>query len=209
MLPSPNHVIAELAASGKTRFTVGVLADTHIPYRMKQLPQAVFRTFDEVDLILHAGDVDQIDCLQELASLAPLFAVRGNLHFTDLSHGGRDLPVDLQMTIAGHKIVVTHGGWYGLRSLAGDWFMEKLLEPGRKRANQRVARRLLTMYPQTDVIVFGHTHKPYRVRQGSTLLFNPGAVCRSRNRAPSVGILYLGPDTIEAEVLPVPRPASL
>jgi putative phosphoesterase len=152
-------VIAELAASGKTRFTVGVLADTHMPYRMKQLPRAVFRAFDEADLILHAGDVDQIDCLQELASLAPLFAVRGNLHFTDLSHGG----------------------WYGLRSLAGDWFMEKLLEPGRKRANQRVARRLLTMYPQTDVIVFGHTHKPYQVRQGSTLLFNPGAVCRSRN----------------------------
>ena len=36
---------------------VGIIADTHIPHRLKAVPQAVFEIFSEVDLILHAGDI--------------------------------------------------------------------------------------------------------------------------------------------------------
>ncbi len=183
--------------------TVGVLSDTHLPYRMQHLPDEVFHIFQDVDLILHAGDVDRIGYLSDLAALAPLHAVRGNLHFTDLSDGGHDLPLNLQLTIAGRSVVVDHGGWPDFWSKAGDWFVENLFRPGKDLLNQRIAGRLVQLYPQADVIIFGHSHRPYRAWQHNTLIFNPGAVCPTLRQVPSVGRLYLGPGIAEAEVIPL------
>jgi putative phosphoesterase len=183
--------------------TVGVLSDTHLPYRIRRLPDEVFHIFQDVDLILHAGDVDRIEYLSDLAELAPLHAVRGNLHFADLSDGGRELPVELQLTIAGRNVVINHGGWSSIWSQAGDWFVETLFRPTKDKLNQRIANRLAYLYPQTDVILFGHSHRPYRAWHNKTLIFNPGAVCPTVRRIPSVGRLYLGPNTVEAEVVPL------
>jgi putative phosphoesterase len=180
---------------------VGVLADTHLPHRMSRLPDAVLRIFEGVDLILHAGDVDRIEQLHELAALAPLHAVRGNLHFRDLSDGGRDLPVDLQLTIAGRCVVVNHGGWPDLMSLAGDYIAERFLGLNADRLNRHIAARLMPMYTQADVIIFGHSHQAYRAWHGQTFIFNPGGVCPTRHRVPSVGKLYLGSDSVKAEVI--------
>ena len=182
---------------------IGVISDTHLPYRLGRLPEEIFHIFGEVDLILHAGDVDRIRCLDSLAALAPLHAVRGNLHFRDLSDGGRDLPVDLSLTVAGHVVVVNHGGWTSLWSQAGDWFVETFVRPGGDRLNARMANRLALLYPQADVIVFGHSHQAYSAWHDGTLVFNPGAVCPSEQRIASVGRLYLGPNAIEAEVIPL------
>ena len=180
---------------------VGVLADTHLPHRMSRLPDAILRIFEGVDLILHAGDVDRIERLHELAALAPLHAVRGNLHFGDLSDGGLDLPAELQLTIAGRRVVVTHGGWPHLASQAGDWLAESFLGLGGDRLNRHIAGRLARLYPRADVIVFGHSHHAYQAWHNATFIFNPGGVCPTRRRVPSVGKLYLGPDTVEAEVI--------
>ncbi len=188
---------------------VGVLADTHLPRRMSRLPEVVLRVFEGVDLILHAGDVDRIELLHELAALAPLQAVRGNLHFRDLSDGGRDLPVDLQLTIAGRHVVVNHGGWPDLMSLAGDYVAERFLGLNADRLNRHLAARLLPMYPQADVIIFGHSHQAYQAWHGQTFLFNPGGVCPTRRRVPSVGKLYLRPDSIEAEVIILQKGTAL
>ena len=180
---------------------VGVLADTHLPHRMSRLPDAVLRIFEGVDLILHAGDVDRIELLHELAALAPLHAVRGNLHFGDLSDGGLDLPAELQLTVAGRRVVVTHGGWPHLASLAEDWIVESILRFDGDRINRRIAGRLARLYPRADVIVFGHSHHVYQAWHKATFIFNPGGVCPTRRRVPSVGKLYLGPDRVEAEVI--------
>ena len=182
---------------------VGVLSDTHLPYRMQRLPDEVFHIFQGVDLIIHAGDVDRIEYLNDLAALAPLHAVRGNPHLADLSDGGRDLPSDLSLTIAGYNIVINHGGWSGLWSVAGDWFVESIVRPGGYRLNARIADRLARLYPQADVIVFGHTHRPYQAWHSGTFVLNPGAVCPTFRRTTSVARLCLGPDTIEAEVIPL------
>lgn len=183
--------------------TVGVLSDTHLPYRMQHLPDEIFDIFRDVDLILHAGDVDRIEYLDDLAALAPLQAVRGNLHFTDLSDGGRDLPVELQLTIAGHRVIVNHGGWFNLWSQAGDWFLESVLRPNQDLLNPRIADRLAQLYPEADLIVFGHSHRPHQVWRNRTLFFNPGAVCPTPRRSQSVGRLYLGPSTVDAEIIPL------
>lgn len=183
---------------------VGVLSDTHLPYRLRRLPHYIFDIFQDADLIIHAGDVDRIEHLQDLAALAPLHAVRGNLHLTDLSDGGRDLPVDLSLTVAERRVIINHGGWTGPLSLAGDWLVECIAKPGGHRLNVRIANRLARMYPQADVIVFGHTHRPYQAWHNGTLMFNPGAVCPTLGRITSVGMLYLKADTIQTEIIPLP-----
>lgn len=185
--------------------TIGVLSDTHLPYRMRRLPDEVFHIFRDVDLILHAGDVDRIGYLSDLGTLAPLHAVRGNPHFTDLSDGGRDLPVELQLTIAGRKVVVNHGGWPSFWSKASDWLFENLFRPSKDLLNRRIAKRLAQLYPQADVIFFGHSHRPYQAWHNGTLIFNPGAVCPTGGQLPSVGRLYLGPNTTKAEVISLTR----
>jgi putative phosphoesterase len=183
--------------------TIGVLSDTHLPYRLECLPLEVFRIFQDVDLILHVGDVDRIEYLNDLAALAPLHAVRGNLHFADLSDGGRGLPLELRFTIAGHDVVVNHGGWPDFWSKAGDWVAENLIKPGGDLLNQRIAHRLARLYPQADVVIFGHSHRAYQAEHNGTFIFNPGAVCPTPRQIPSVGKLYLGPDAVEAEVIPL------
>jgi putative phosphoesterase len=190
-----------LDASDKA--TIGILSDTHLPYRMQKLPYMIFDIFRDVDIILHAGDVDRIHLLQNLAALAPLHAVRGNPHFTDFSDGGRDLPLELQFTIAGRQVVVTHGGWPHLWSQASDWFFENLFRPDKDVLNRRIAKRLARRYPHADAVVFGHSHRSYQAWHNGTFIFNPGAVCPTRGQVPSVGKLYLEAGTIKAEVVPL------
>jgi uncharacterized protein len=52
---------------------VGVISDTH-----GVLPEAVMDAFRGVDRIVHAGDVGPGSILDELGTVAPLIAVRGN-----------------------------------------------------------------------------------------------------------------------------------
>ena len=92
-----------------TTITAGLIADTHIPYRVKQLPEAVFEAFAGVDVILHAGDVDVPTALEPLRSMAPVHAVRGNFHILDLSDGGAALPAAIELELAGRRVVLTHG----------------------------------------------------------------------------------------------------
>ena len=58
---------------------VGVVSDTHIPSRAPAIPPGVFEAFEGVHLILHAGDVSVRAALDELAALAPVHAVAGNI----------------------------------------------------------------------------------------------------------------------------------
>ncbi len=191
--------------AGKNTLRVGVLADTHLPFRLKRLPDQLLSIFRDVDLILHAGDVDRMEYLRPLEMIAPLYSLRGNLHFkpNELSHGGMDLPFDLHFLLLGHHVVLNHGGWPNFWALASDWFWEKLLERTRKSSNNRIARRLLSMYPQADVIIFGHTHQPYQARCGKTLLFNPGGVAPLGRFKPSVGRLIIRADEVIAELVPL------
>jgi hypothetical protein len=205
-VPTISHKLVTVPGiEDKSSLTVGVLADTHLPFRLKRLPPAISQIFQRVDLILHAGDVDQMEYLEPLLALAPLFAVRGNLHFkpTELSHGGLNLPVDLHLSLLGHHVVVNHGGWPDFWALASDWFWEKMLEPSRKRSNARIVRRLLRWYPEADVIIFGHSHRAYLQRHGRALLFNPGGVARLDEFTPSVGRLGITPREVTAEVIPL------
>ncbi|MFQ5578145.1 MAG: metallophosphoesterase family protein [Anaerolineae bacterium] len=192
----------------KPSVTVGVLADTHLPYRLAALPPQIFDVFSGVDLILHAGDVDEARYLRPLARLAPVHAVRGNVHLGDRSWGGRELPVEVQLTLATRQVVMTHGhrpGALGWAFKIPEIIRSAIFSRGDDVLNREAVKRLRKRYPRAEVVVFGHTHVVYCRAIGRTLFFNPGAVVPTRNRVASVGLLRLQPDTIEVEIIPLGR----
>lgn len=144
---------------------LGVISDTHGLLRPE-----VFHAFDGVDQILHAGDVGSRDLLTELETLAPVTAVYGN---TDGSELRSTLPRVATLQLDGFDIVVTHGDQLGSPTPAG----------------------LNTAFPEAQIIVFGHTHRPLLTLVDVVVtVMNPGGAGPRRfNLPPSVGILELEP----------------
>ena len=60
--------------------TLGVVADTHVPDRARQINPDLLRVLRQaqVQAILHAGDVCSQVVLDQLGQIAPVYAVRGN-----------------------------------------------------------------------------------------------------------------------------------
>lgn len=141
---------------------VGLISDTH-----GMLRPEVFAAFEHVELILHAGDVGEDDILDELETIAPVYAVRGNTDRVDNSR----LPEARELTISGVSVHVSHGHEVGANPIT-----------------------LFAAYP-ADVIVYGHTHRELVTREEGRLVVNPGAAgARRFNLKPCVAILTIGSD---------------
>jgi putative phosphoesterase len=186
--------------------TIGLLSDTHIPHRLEKLPDAVLDALAGVDLILHAGDVDDPVALEPLRSIAPVHAVRGNVHLQDFSDGGATLPAVVELQLTGWRVVLTHGHQPGLPGFClkglhkiAQWL--GLMDNG--HLNRCAARRLARLYPAADIIVFGHSHRAYIEQRGRTLLVNPGAVCPTRRERPTVARMRLGTGRPGVEIIPL------
>jgi len=179
---------------------IGLLADTHVPYRAPAIPTQIVEAFRGVDAILHAGDVDAPAALLGLRALAPVYAVRGNAHLFDRSSGGATLPEAVELNFAGFHVALTHGhqlgmlGWYWRLRMAGLSLLGHWEDTGYDEA---IVRALLHRFPRADVIVFGHTHRFFQAQRGATLLINPGAAMRTAYFhcpfAPSIAYLELVP----------------
>jgi len=183
---------------------VGLLSDTHVPRRLKRLPETVLNALAGVDLILHAGDVDDPAALEPLRAIAPVHAVRGNVHLHELSGGGAALPTVVELCLAGRRIVLTHGhqpGLFGLWLKGWDVLVKYLGLMDGTAFNRRIARRLVRLHPAADVIVFGHTHRACWEWADGKLLVNPGAVCPTRGERPTVARLRLGAGRPEVEIV--------
>jgi len=148
---------------------IGVVADTHCPEFMDELPPALLRGLQGVDLILHAGDVGGRSTLARLAEVAPVEAVRGD-------HDGslRELPTSREITVGGRRIALAHGN--RTRLIEEPVTLVGTLSLGLVWADLGLAGSLRRRYPHADVIVYGHTHRARAEHVGGTLVFNPGAV---------------------------------
>lgn len=155
---------------------IGVLSDTHLqPGQF--LPRSVWEALDGVDLILHAGDSVVPEVLADLKALAPVTAVRGNCDSWDL----QSLPEREILEVGGVRIGLIHGNC-GL---------------GRTTPDRAFSAFVGT---HVDIIVFGHSHSPYRVWRDGILLFNPGSPTQKRREPQaSMGILEIGQGEIKAE----------
>ena len=171
---------------------VGVIADTHVPQRLKCLPPDIARVFDGVALILHAGDINSQRVLDELKRIAPVVAVAGN---ADL---WLDLPRSRIVQIEGCRIGLTHGhgGWRR-------YFLGKLRDKLGPYDLARYQRYASEAFRDVDVVISGHTHRPHLTYVGKVFLFNPGAVAPDyyTTTGPTVGLLRIKDGVARAELV--------
>ena len=159
---------------------VGVISDTHIYDRRRVIPAAVWQAFAGVDCILHAGDIARRDVLDELAALAPVHAVYGNVDPPELMS---TLKAALVLDLDGARIGLTHG------------------HLGRGRTTPQCALNLFTGVESLRAVVFGHSHEPYNDVQRGVLLFNPGSPTeRRRQPRPSYGFLTIENGLVRGEI---------
>ena len=120
--------------------SIGLISDTHGLLR----PQAL-RALEGSDLIIHAGDVGNPEILETLKTLAPVFAVRGNV---DTEPWALALPETEVIETDSATIYVLHDVHaLGLDPIAAGF----------------------------HIIVSGHSHKPARTEHGGVLFLNPGS----------------------------------
>lgn len=158
---------------------IGVISDTHIPVRARLLPPEIFTLFDGVDLVLHAGDLVEESVLQELAAIAPVEAVAGNMDSWTLH---KRLGQKKILELAGYRIGLIHSDNSTDRS--------------------KTPQRVLQSFKQdkVDCIIFGHSHQPYHETIHGILLFNPGSPTDRRSEPRhSCGLLTLG-ESITAQL---------
>jgi uncharacterized protein len=181
---------------------IGVLSDTHVPHRLLQLPPSVLALLQGSDVILHAGDVEDPYILEPLRCIAPVYAVRGNVHW-QYSTGTHDLdlPAALSLPCGDRVIWLTHG-----HLNFGYTMFDKVVHIGTRptlaQINRGVIARLARAKPrEADIVVFGHTHKTCGEWVDGAFYFNPGAVCVEsvRGEPPSIGRIVL---TAEGDVKP-------
>jgi hypothetical protein len=136
---------------------IGVISDTHIPKRAARVPDAALRHFENVELILHAGDLSSLAVLEQLAAYAPVEAVQGNVESPEVV---ARLPITRKLLVGGCVIGLVH-----------------IL--GERVHHARNARR---EFPDARVVVFGHSHIPYVEDRDRLLLLNPGSATDRRRQ---------------------------
>ena len=147
---------------------VGVIADTHGLLR----PEAV-RALEGCSRIIHAGDVGPKMILEDLARIAPVTAVRGNVDREPWAL--RELPEEARLTVEGANVYVLHDR----NALAFD--------PAAAGAG---------------VVVTGHSHKPLIERVNGVLYVNPGSAGKRRFSLPiTLAKLEFSPAGVEARLI--------
>jgi uncharacterized protein len=134
-----------------------VTGDTHRDVRRTRLPREVLEAARSVEYIIHTGDFCDRETFETFSSLAPTLAVAGNNDHPELA---TDLPQFLTVTIGGLRIVVTHG-----------WFERG--PSARAAVHNAYAGR-------SDIVVYGHSHRPEWELQGETWFLNPGSPTMKR-----------------------------
>ena len=129
-----------------------LITDTHVPKRARDLPQQIWDEVACADVVVHAGDWVEPALLDELEARADrLVACWGNNDGEELR---ARLPERADVTLAGVRFTVVHetGGAQGRDA------------------------RMAKLYPDTDVLVFGHSHIPWDTTATTGLrLINPGS----------------------------------
>jgi uncharacterized protein len=145
---------------------IGVISDTHGLLR----PEAL-EALRGSKQIIHAGDVGDPAILDQLAAIAPVTAIRGNV---DKGVWSRKLPETAVVEAGGVSIYVLHNiEQLDLRPEAAGF----------------------------AVVVYGHSHVPKQEMKNGVLYFNPGSAGPRRFKLPvSVGKLRVERDKIFGEI---------
>jgi putative phosphoesterase len=157
---------------------VAVISDTHMPRGARTLPGACVERLAAAGAILHAGDFMELEVLQALQGLGPpVHAVRGNVDSAQLI---ARLPLMRTVQLEDVRIGMVHDAGPRDGRLA------------------RMRRR----FPDTQAVVFGHSHIPLHELQGGFQIFNPGSPTE-RRRSPhhTMGIATITGGVVEFELI--------
>lgn len=116
---------------------IGIISDTHGLLRPE-----VAEILKDCEAILHGGDINSVQILDELRKIAPTYVVRGN----NDKEWAKDLQETLSIELYGIRFFMVHNKRY----------IPKNLE-------------------NTDVVVYGHSHKYEEKNINGMLLLNPGS----------------------------------
>lgn len=148
---------------------IGLISDTH-----GYLSEMVAPIFQDLDLIIHAGDLDQPKILRCLGKIGPLVTVRGNM---DRGSWAEDLKPTEIITVADQHLYVLHD----IQML--DLVPESI---------------------GIKAVISGHTHQPLVQQQKGVWYINPGSAAYPRNgHSPSVAVLQMSPTTFSVRHYPV------
>lgn len=127
---------------------IAVISDTHsLP-----IPQKLWEALSQVDLIVHAGDVCDMDTLKELKQIKEVKAVQGNMCDPQLK---KKLPLKELFECEGVRIGVYHG------------------HGGPKDAQGNAADQFKGQ--DVNIIIYGHSHHAFNKEIDQVLFFNPGS----------------------------------
>lgn len=121
-------------------YRIGVIADTH-----GLLRENVKDILHTCDVILHGGDINTPNVIEQLKAIAPLYAVRGNVD----KEWANDLPKTLSLELFGLKIFMIH--------------------------NKKLIQQDIHDIHDQDIIIYAHSHKYETLQKGSQTWLNPGS----------------------------------
>jgi putative phosphoesterase len=148
-------------------YRVGVVSDTH-----GHFPPHLRRLFRGVDRIVHAGDIDGPDILDELKTIAPVSAVRGNM---DVGSWAARLPTSDIVDVADASLLVMHD----LNHLD--------LDP-RSAGIQ--------------MVISGHLHRASLKRSDGVWYLNPGSAAFPRGgTAATAAVVIVGPGVLQTNIV--------
>lgn len=114
----------------------------------------ISQIFAQVDHILHAGDIGNPMILHQLQAFAPVTAVAGNTDEPAFNY-----PLSRIVELASRKFLLKH-----------------IVSP--RHPDELLREDMLRLKP--DVVVFGHSHKPFCEELDGILFFNPGYAGKTR-----------------------------
>ena len=155
---------------------IGVISDTHLPDSGSEIPDKLIEELQKVDLIVHAGDLTDKRVLEKLKQINEVKAVAGNMDDFPLKN---ELNDKISFKVNDKKISIIHGHQFrGKNMLQG----------------------LNYSFPESDLIIFGHTHRPFNEELGDKIFFNPGSPTDKRlEKNYTFGIIDIE-DKINAEI---------
>ncbi len=148
-------------------YKIGIISDTHGLIR-----KSVVKAFNDVDLIVHAGDIEKPDVLETLQTIATVHPVRGNV---DGGKWTKNLPNTEVVQVGQVYLYVLHD----LNTLD--------LDPAAAGFN---------------VVIYGHSHIPNIEESDGIIFLNPGSAGPRRFDYPiSIAFLYINGSSIETEIV--------
>lgn len=154
---------------------IGIISDTHGMLRLE-----VLENLQGCEYILHGGDINKQEILDELGKIAPVYVVRGN----NDKDWAVEIPETLQVEICGLRIFMIHNKKF-------------------------IPKEIFENPKETDLILYGHSHKYDEKPLNGIVAINPGSCGPRRfNQEITMAILYVEEGTYRIEKVLLPHNGS-